>query len=134
MSIRTTVVGSWWPIEEYADDLAKYHRGELSADDGERVLSAAAAEAIKQQRELGLDEWTGGEYFADDFIQHLALQLSGVEIDDPGEEEVFDYDDVAHVTITGDVSAPNGLGYAEAYARESKLPGGVNKATVVSAL
>lgn len=134
MTLRTTVVGSWWPLERYQDDLAKYHRGELSTDEGERVLTDAATEAIKQQRELGFDEWTGGEYFADDFIQHLVGKLDGVAIDWPGEEEVFDYDDVAHATITGDISAPKGLGYAEAFARESKLPGGVNKATAVSAL
>lgn len=134
MPVRTTVVGSWWPLEQYDEDLHRYHRGELSPEDGERVLAAAAAEAIGQQRGLGLDEWTGGEYFADDFIQHLALKLDGVVIDREAEEEIFDYDDVAHAKIVGEISAPHGLGYAEAYARERRLPGGVNKATVVSAL
>ena len=134
MAIRTTVVGSWWPLEEYADDLERFHRGELSDEEGTKLLDAAATEAIKQQRELGLDEWTGGEYFADDFIQHLAKRLDGIEIDDPGADDIFDYDDVAHVKIVGEVAAPNGLGFAEAYERERELPGGVNKATVVSAL
>jgi methionine synthase II (cobalamin-independent) len=48
--------------------------------------------------------------------------------------EIFDYDDVPHCRIVGKIEAPNGLGYVEAFLRENKLPGGVNKATVVTPL
>ncbi len=48
--------------------------------------------------------------------------------------EIFDYDDVPHCRIVGTIEAPNGLGYVEAFVRENKLPGGVNKATVVTPL
>jgi methionine synthase II (cobalamin-independent) len=134
MAVRTTVVGSWWPLEEYEEDLRRYHRGELSTEEGERALTGAAAQAIEEQRELGLDEWTGGEYFTEDFIMHIVRKLSGIEIDHPGEEEIFDYDDFAHAVIVGELSAPSGLGYAEGYERERELPGGVRKATVISPL
>ena len=60
--------------------------------------------------------------------------LHGFEIDKPDEPDPFDYDDLAHAVIKGELSAPEGLGYARNYERESKLPGGVRKATVVGPL
>jgi 5-methyltetrahydropteroyltriglutamate--homocysteine methyltransferase len=134
MALRTTVIGSWWKLDEHEEDLARYHRGELSPEDGEDLLNRAAAAAIAEQRELGLDEWTGGEYFTDNFIDHMQRVMHGIEIDKPDEPDPFDYDDLAHAVITGELSAPDGLGYATAYRRESALPGGVRKATVVGPL
>lgn len=132
MSIRTTAVGSWWVQPEYEKELARYHAGELSAEEGRRVLDAAATKAIAEQRELGLDEWTGGEYFTYNFIYHMHQALTGVRIDREEADDPFDYDDHAHATIVGEIGAPDGLGYVAAYERESSLPGGVKKATVVA--
>lgn len=132
MSIRTTVVGSWWPYADEAESLARVHRGELTGDDADAVLDRLASRAISEQRELGFDEWTGGEYFCEEFIMHLQKRLTGVEIDVPPREDEFDYDDLGHMTITGEVGCPDGLGYAQAYERERELDGGVPKATVVS--
>ena len=134
MALRTTVVGSWWKLDEHEDQLARYHRGELDLEQGDDLLNRAAAAAIDEQRALGLDEWTGGEYFTDNFIDHMQRVLHGFEIDKPDEPDPFDYDDLAHAVITGELSAPQGLGYAAAYRRESKLPGGVRKATLVGPL
>ena len=131
MALRTTVVGSWWKLDEHEPELARYHAGELSPSDGEALLDRAASAAIAEQRELGFDEWTGGEYFTDNFIDHMQRVLHGLVVDRPDEPDPFDYDDLAHATVTGELSAPDGLGYARAYARESQLPGGVSKATVV---
>ncbi|MBV9918134.1 MAG: hypothetical protein JO153_16660 [Solirubrobacterales bacterium] len=134
MALRTTVVGSWWKLNEFEDDLARYHRGELSEAEGEDLLRRAAAAGIAEQRELGLDEWTGGEYFTDNFIDHMQRVMHGIDIDKPDEPDPFDYDDLAHAVIRGELSAPDGLGYVRAYKRESQLPGGVRKATVVGPL
>src|SRR3984885_9922451 len=134
MALRTTEVGSWWKLDEYEDQLARHHRGALDPEEGDELLTRAAAAAIDEQRALGLDEWTGGEYFTDNFIDHMQRVLHGFEIDKPDEPDPFDYDDLAHAVITGELSAPQGLGYAAAYRRESKLPGGVLKATVVGPL
>jgi 5-methyltetrahydropteroyltriglutamate--homocysteine methyltransferase len=130
-AMRTTVAGSWWPIPELEDDLQRYHRGELSRDDGEALLRRAAARAIDEQRSLGLTEWTGGELFTYEFIEHLQRVLTGIEIVHPSKPEIFDYDDLAMAHITGELTAPNGLGYVDGYIRERDLPGGVPKATVV---
>jgi methionine synthase II (cobalamin-independent) len=131
VALRTTVVGSWWPLPEFEEDLHRYHRGELSAQDGEALLKRAASLAIDEQRGLGLTEWTGGEHFAYEFIEHLQRVLTGITIVKPSKDEIFDYDDLALAHIDGELAAPNGLGYVDAYVRERDLPGGVPKATVV---
>ncbi len=132
MAVRTTVVGSWWLHPELEQDLARHHVGKLSPQESETVLTRAAAKAIKEQQDLGLDEWSGGEYFTDDFILHMHKCLTGLEVDKPQAHEVLDYDDAAHAKVVGKITAPHGLGYLEAFRREKKLPGGVRKAAVVS--
>jgi methionine synthase II (cobalamin-independent) len=131
MPLRTTVVGSWWPIPELADDLARYHAGQLSAEEGEALLTRAATQAIAEQRDLGLTEWTGGELFTYEFIEHIQRSLTGIRIVRPTAPDIFDYDDMALAEIVGEITAPNGLGYIDGYRRERELPGGVPKAAVV---
>ena len=58
--------------------------------------------------------------------------LTGLEVDKPQADDVFDYDDMTHAKIVGKITAPHGLGYLEAFRREKKLPGGVRKAAVVA--
>lgn len=130
-ALRTTVTGSWWPLDDYDSELRRYHAGELESEEGDALLKRAATEAIQQQRDLGLTEWTGGEYGSYEFIEHMQRMLTGIEIVVPGKPELFDYDDMAFATIVGEIDAPNGLGYVDAYVREKDLPGGVGKATVV---
>jgi len=132
MSLRTTFPGSWWPYPDLNEDLVRYHRGDLGKEEGIAVINQCAARAISEQREFGLDEWTGGEYFADTFVVHMPRRLTGVVIDQLPEPGGFDYDDLGHVSIVGDIDAPDGLGYAEAFSRENALDGGVVKATVLS--
>ena len=132
MPVRTTVVGSWWLHPEMEQDLARHHAGECSPQESETILNRAAAKAIQEQRDLGLDEWTGGEYHTDNFILHMHKCLTGLEVDKPQADDVFDYDDMTHAKIVGKITAPHGLGYLEAFRREKKLPGGVSKAAVVA--
>src|SRR2546422_591619 len=117
MGLRTTTVGSWWPREENAQALRDHHAGRLTPEESERLLFESAGAAVAEQQALGLTEWTGGEYFTDEFLNHMQSVLTGIEIDVRSREELFDYDDFAHARITGDISAPHGLGYAAAYLR-----------------
>jgi len=112
MALRTTVVGSWWTSVEDEAELRRYHHGELNPDEGVQALNRCATQAIAEQRELGLSEWTGGEYFTDVFIDHLQRMLTGIEIDRPSADPIFDYDDLGHARITGEIDAPHGLGAA----------------------
>jgi methionine synthase II (cobalamin-independent) len=115
MAVQTTVVGSWWPYNEDEGDWARYHAGRLSAAEGETVLARAATRALAKQKSLGLTEWTGGEYYADDFIMHMHARLTGMVVDKPQADDPFDHDDLAHRRITGKLEAPQGLGSAAAY-------------------
>ena len=132
--LRTTVTGSWWPAVGHEDRLLEMHRQGIDPDARESLLRDCAARAIAEQRDLGLTEWTGGEYFTDEFLNHMQAKLTGIEIDVASKKELFDYDDFAHANITGPIEAPDGLGYAEAYLRERDLDGGVRKSTVVGPL
>jgi methionine synthase II (cobalamin-independent) len=132
MPVRTTVIGSWWMHPEMEEDLARHHAGKCSPQESEAILNRAASKAIKEQRDLGLDEWTGGEYHTDNFIEHLHKCVTGLEVDKPQAEDLVDYDDMTHAKVVGKITAPNGLGYLEAFRRENKLPGGVRKAAVVA--
>ena len=58
--------------------------------------------------------------------------LTGLEVDKPQADDVFDYDDMTHAKVVGKITAPHGLGYLNAFRREKKLPGGVRKAAVVA--
>lgn len=129
--LRTTVTGSWWPQADFEAELHRYQTGVISDAEAETVLNAAASRAIAEQRELGLTEWTGGEYFTYEFIEHLQRVLTGIVVEVPGKAELFDYDDLAVARIVGEIDAPNGLGYVAGYLRERELEGGVKKATVV---
>jgi len=55
MAVRTTVVGSWWPHADMEKDLARHHAGKLSEQESESLLKRAAAKAIQEQRDLGLE-------------------------------------------------------------------------------
>ena len=132
--LRTTVVGSWWPQEDLQAQLHALHRGLLPPEGSESLLRQCAERAIQQQRDLGLTEWTGGEYFTDEFLNHMQKVLTGIRIDRPSKEELFDYDDFVHATLQGNIEAPNGLGYLDGYLRERSILTGVTKASVVGPL
>lgn len=124
--IRTTVVGSWPPDEAYDDRLRLYHRGLLSAEEGEILLCEVAALAIAQQKACGLDEYTGGETSADYFILHFPRWLSGISpaADHQGGKGWGTYH------VTGPLGAPNGLGLAEAFRREKTIDPLIPKVTI----
>jgi methionine synthase II (cobalamin-independent) len=131
MALRTTVIGSWWKHPEWEQELDRYHRGELSEEAGPELLDRCAAAAIREQVDLGLDEWAGGEYWSFNFVNHIPQLIAGTEIVEPASPEIVDYGDIARTRVVGEISCPGGMGYAAAYERESRLPGGVRKATVI---
>jgi methionine synthase II (cobalamin-independent) len=134
MGIRTSVVGSWWIHPENEEDLARHFAGKLTPAESEALLTRAAAKAIKEQRDVGLDDWSGGEYHTNCYICHLYRHLTGLEVIKQGESTISDYDDFTTAKVVGKIDAPNGLGYLDAYKREKDLPGGVRKAAVAGPL
>jgi 5-methyltetrahydropteroyltriglutamate--homocysteine methyltransferase len=124
--VRTTLVGSW-PVEHrFAADLARYHRGNLSGGAAEALLTDAAAVAIAQQRQCGVNEITGGETSADSFILHFPRLLSGI-VRSPN---VTAWDERGTYTLVGPIDAPRGLGVADAFARERRIDPHLGKVTI----
>lgn len=128
--IRTTVIGSWPLPEMYRERLLQYHRGTLPEMLVKPTLAGAAEIAIREQKATGVAQFMGGEFFAEVFIQHLPRKLTGVKLHKPQAPELKEYTDVAEYEITGDIDAPHGLGYIEAFRRESQLAPDLQKASI----
>jgi 5-methyltetrahydropteroyltriglutamate--homocysteine methyltransferase len=128
--IRTTVIGSWPLPEMYRDRLLQYHRGQLPEMLVNPTLSGAAATAIQEQKATGVTQFMGGEFFAEVFIQHIPRKLTGIRLIKPQAAELKTYADMARYELTGEIDAPSGLGYIEAFRRESHIDPDLDKAAV----
>jgi 5-methyltetrahydropteroyltriglutamate--homocysteine methyltransferase len=128
--IRTTVIGSWPLPEMYRERLLQYHRGTLPEMLIKPTLVGAAEIAISEQKATGVTQFMGGEFFAEVFIQHLPRKLTGVKLVKPQAAELKAYTDLAEYELTDDIDAPHGLGYIEAFRRESQLEPTLEKASV----
>ena len=124
--LRTTVVGSWPPADQFRHQLERYHRGTMAPAEADLLLQAAAATAIAQQKACGLDEYTGGETSADTFILHFARRLAGIVAND----NTAAWDGRGAYRVEGELRAPTGLGLADAFSRERALDPGLRRVTV----
>ena len=131
--IRTTSVGSWPIPFGQRRQLKRYYAGELNDDEAAECLVAAARIAMDEQLACGLDQITGGEVFAPDFVHQVAPRLAGIKalkLRDPGKG----YDGVASYEILGKITAPDGVGHALVFRRENAIEPCLGKATVPSPL
>jgi 5-methyltetrahydropteroyltriglutamate--homocysteine methyltransferase len=128
--IRTTVIGSWPLPEMYRARLLQYHRGALPEMLIKPTLAGAAEIAIREQKATGVTQFMGGEFFAEVFIQHIPRRLTGVKLVRPQAAELKAYTDLAEYELVGDIDAPHGLGYVEAFRRESQIEPALEKASV----
>jgi 5-methyltetrahydropteroyltriglutamate--homocysteine methyltransferase len=128
--IRTTVVGSWPLPEMYRDRLLQYHRGQLPDMLMNPTLSGAAEVAMREQKTTGVSQFMGGEFFAEVFIQHIPRKLAGIRLIKPQAAELKTYTDMARYELTGEIDAPRGLGYIEAFRRESQIEPSLDKVAV----
>ena len=133
MRVRTTVVGSWPIPFGQRLELKRYYAGELSDEEADGVLRAAARIAMDEQIACGLDQIMGGEVFAPDFLHHIPPRLDGLQTLAPritaaGQQGVGRYQ------VVGKVTAPRGTGHAKAWRREHALEPRLNKASVPSPL
>lgn len=128
--IRTTVVGSWPLPEMYRERLLQYHRGTLPEMLVRPTLVGAAEIAIREQKATGVTQFMGGEFFAEAFIQHIPRKLTGAQLVKPQATQLQDYTDLAEYELVSDIAAPHGLGYAEAFRRESQVDRALVKVSV----
>jgi 5-methyltetrahydropteroyltriglutamate--homocysteine methyltransferase len=128
--LRTTAVGSWPIPKAYRDRLSQYHRGVLPDMLVKPTLVGAAEIAIREQQATGIMQFMGGEFFAEVFINHIPRRLTGIRLHKPPASEFKVYTDMAEYELVGDIDAPQGLGYVEAFRRESQLAPALEKASV----
>ena len=124
--LRTTVVGSWPVASEFHGRMERYHQGQLAAEEAEALLREVAALAIAQQQECGLEEYTGGETWADSFILHFPKLLTGIA----PTNDTAAWDGRGNYQFTGPLGAPNGLGIAAAYLRERSIAPSISKVNI----
>jgi len=128
--IRTTVVGSWPLPDMYRERLLQYHRGTLPEMLVKPTLVGAAEIAIREQKATGVTQFMGGEFFTEAFIQQIPRKLTGVKLVKPQAAELREYTDLAEYELTNDIAAPHGLGYAEAFRRESQIDHALEKVSI----
>ena len=131
--IRTTVVGSWPIPFGLKPGLTEYYRGDLSDEDAQDILQAAARIAMDEQRACGLDQIMGGEVFAPDFVHHVPPRLAGLEVVKKRDHRAG-IEGLGQYRIAGDISAPRGTGHAAAYRREKAIAPDLDKAAVPSVM
>ncbi len=132
-SVRTTAVGSWPPPFGQRPALRPFWKGEVGESDPAvaDALVGAARVAMDEMLACGLDQITGGEVFAPDFVHTVPPRLTGVTADrlrDVGRGQ----QGVARYRVTGTIEAPRGLGHAAAFIRERAIEQRLHKAAVPS--
>lgn len=131
--VGTTAVGSWPPPFGQRPTLRPFWRGEVDEDDVDigRALTAAARIAMDEMVACGIDQITGGEAFAPDFVHTIPPRLTGIEAERLRDVSLGQAG-VARYRVTGTIEAPQGLGYAKAFRRERAIEPTLNKAAVPS--
>ena len=119
--IRTTVIGSY-PFPGWLEFAVK-HLGEFGNADREELIEDAVIAAIHDQVTAGLDVITDGEQTRLDFNLSFYGYLQGIK---ENTDELRNFGPAAHDqrgknTITGTITAHNGLGTITEFKRLQKL-------------
>lgn len=119
--LRTSVVGSY-PFPGWLE-FASQHLGQFGSADIDELRDDAATVAIADQVRAGLDVITDGEQTRLDFNLSFYGHLTGIALE-PASPRRFGppaHDQRGKHEISGELSAPRGLGTLEEYARLKRL-------------
>ena len=119
--LRTTVIGSY-PFPGWLE-FAVGHLGEFGAADLAEMQEDAVIAALHDQLAAGLDVITDGEQTRLDFNLSFYGYLSGLELesDSPRHFGPPAHDQRGKHAVTGEITAPRGLGVVEEYKRLERL-------------
>ena len=130
--IETTVIGSY-PFPGWLE-LCSARSGELGPDDVEEAARDATLVAVMDQVRAGLDVITDGEQGRFDFNLSFYAYLDGIELEDAPRRRWGPpaHDQRGKHRLTGELTAPRGLGAVEEFRRLKELapPGPALKASV----
>lgn len=130
--LRTTVIGSY-PFPSWLE-LASEHLERFGEADRAELQDDAAAAAVRDQVEASLDVITDGEQTRLDFNLSFYGFLDGIELEStpPRRFGPPAHDQRGRHRVTGEITAPRGLGAVEDFRRLQRLapPGPTLKASV----
>jgi 5-methyltetrahydropteroyltriglutamate--homocysteine methyltransferase len=119
--LRTTVIGSY-PFPAWLE-FASVHLDQFGSADRAELVDDAVAIAIHDQVKAGLDVITDGEQTRLDFNLSFYGYLNGLERETEGARRFGPpaHDQRGRHAITGDLTAPRGLGVVEEFLRLRRL-------------
>jgi 5-methyltetrahydropteroyltriglutamate--homocysteine methyltransferase len=119
--LRTTVVGSY-PFPSWLE-FATGHLNEFGTADRDEMIDDAVAVALQDQLHAGVDVATDGEQTRLDFNLSFYGFLNGIALEDASPRRFGPpaHDQRGKHAITGELSAPVGLGAVEDFERFKKV-------------
>jgi 5-methyltetrahydropteroyltriglutamate--homocysteine methyltransferase len=102
----TTTSGSFPQTPDLRHARAALNRGELAANDYQRMVKAWIDDAVRWQEEIGLDVLVHGEFERNDMVKYFGEQLSGFAFTQHGWVQSYGSRCVAPPIIWGDVARP----------------------------
>ena len=130
--LRTTVIGSY-PFPGWLE-FACQHLDRFGDADRAELIDDAVAVAVRDQVEAGLDVVTDGEQTRLDFNLSFYGFIQGIELESAPPRRLGPpaHDQRGKHRVTGELTAPRGLGAVEDFARLQRIapPGPVLKASV----
>lgn len=102
----TTTIGSFPQTKEVRSWRAKARKGEITAEEYDRLLKEETARAIRWQEEIGIDVLVHGEFERNDMVEYFGEQLSGFTFTQKGWVQSYGSRCVKPPIIFGDVSRP----------------------------
>lgn len=102
----TTTIGSFPQTKEVRSWRAKFKKGEISAEEYDRLLKEETERCIRWQEKIGLDVPVHGEYERNDMVEYFGEQLAGFTFTQNGWVQSYGSRGVKPPVIYGDVSRP----------------------------
>ncbi|WP_352422415.1 5-methyltetrahydropteroyltriglutamate--homocysteine S-methyltransferase [Proteiniphilum sp.] len=106
-SYPTTTIGSFPQTKEVRSWRAKFKKGELSAEEYDRLLKSETKKTIEWQERIGLDVLVHGEFERNDMVEYFGEQLDGFAFTRFGWVQSYGSRCVKPPVIYGDVSRPH---------------------------
>lgn len=100
----TTTIGSFPQTKEVRSWRAKFKKGELSAEEYNRLLESETRKTIEWQERIGLDVLVHGEFERNDMVEYFGEQLEGFTFTQHGWVQSYGSRCVKPPVIYGDVS------------------------------
>ena len=119
----TTTIGSFPQTKEVRSWRSKFKKGEISAEEYDRLLKEETKKCIEWQEEIGLDVLVHGEFERNDMVEHFGEQLDGFTFTQKGWVQSYGSRCVKPPIIFGDVTRPHAMtvdwsSYAQSVAKK----------------